>query len=127
MEDLAEQLKAILNSEEGQKQLQNIASMLGGSGDSGGGDLSSLMQPPAKENTQTSESAPAIDVNMIANISQMMKNMNTNDKNTQLLLALKPHFSERRQSKVDRAVKMLRLFSMLSMLRQSGILSEFEL
>ena len=64
---------------------------------------------------------------MIANIGQMMKNMNTNDKNTQLLLALKPHFGERRQARVDRAIKMIRLFSLLPLLRQSGILSEFEL
>ena len=53
--------------------------------------------------------------------------MHTNDKNTQLLLALKPHFGERRQARVDRAIKMIRLFSLLPLLRQSGILSEFEL
>lgn len=127
MEDLAEQLKKILNSPEGQKQLQNIAQMIGGTDkDQGGIDLLSLMQNTAPSD-QSQNDAPAIDMNMIANIGQMMKNMNTNDKNTQLLLALKPHFGERRQARVDRAIKMIRLFSLLPLLRQSGILSEFEL
>lgn len=127
MEDLAEQLKNILNSPEGQKQLQNIAQMIGGTDKGQGGiDLSSLMQNAAPSD-QSQNDAPAIDMNMIANIGQMMKNMNTNDKNTQLLLALKPHFGERRQARVDRAIKMIRLFSLLPLLRQSGILSEFEL
>ena len=127
MEDLAEQLKNILNSPEGQKQLQNIAQMIGGTDkEQGGIDFSSLMQNAAPSD-QSQNDAPAIDMNMIANIGQMMKNMNTNDKNTQLLLALKPHFGERRQARVDRAIKMIRLFSLLPLLRQSGILSEFEL
>ena len=48
MEDLAEQLKNILNSPEGQKQLQNIAQMIGGTDkEQGGLDLSSLMQNAA--------------------------------------------------------------------------------
>ena len=127
MEDLAEQLKNILNSPEGQKQLQNIAQMIGRTDKNPGGiDLSSLMQNAAPSD-QSQNDAPAIDMNLIANIGQMMKNMNTNDKNTQLLLALKPHFGERRQARVDRAIKMIRLFSLLPLLRQSGILSEFEL
>ena len=125
MEDLAEQVKNILNSPEGQKQLQNIASMFGGNGGTEGTGSALQAQSAAQENV--TEAVPEIDVNMIANISRMMKNMNTNDKNTQLLLALKPHCSELRQRKVDRAVKMLRLFSMLPLLRQSGLFSEFEL
>ena len=44
-----------------------------------------------------------------------------NDKNTQLLLALKPHFSERRRQKVDQAISMMRLMAMLPALKESGI------
>jgi len=51
----------------------------------------------------------------------VFQSMNVNDKNTQLLLALKPHFGEKRQAKVDQAISMMRLFSMLPMLQESGI------
>ena len=68
-------------------------------------------------------SMPNIDLNMILKLQQVFKSMNVNDKNSQLLLALKPHFSERRQAKVDQAISMMRLMNMLPMLKESGIFS----
>ena len=127
MEDLAEKLNGILSSPEGQEQLKNIAAMFGGSD---APDLSGLFGQGASSSAPTENSAqdpsaesPPIDMAAMAGIQKMVKSMNTNDKNTQLLLALKPHFSEARQKRVDNAVKMLRLMALLPMLKQSGILS----
>lgn len=127
MEDLAEKLNGILSSPEGQEQLKNIAAMLSGSD---APDLSELFgqsgpsSAPAESPAQDgAPDTPPINMAAIAGIQKMVKNMNTNDKNTQLLLALKPHFSEARQKRVDNAVKMLRLMALLPMLKQSGILS----
>lgn len=62
-----------------------------------------------------------VDINMLMKLQQVFQSMNVNDKNTQLLLALKPHFSERRRARVDQAISMMRLFSMLPMLKESGL------
>ena len=40
------------------------------------------------------------------------------------LLALKPLLREERQSKVDKAVKMLKLFTVWTVLKDSGLLND---
>lgn len=64
---------------------------------------------------------PSIDMNTILKLQQVFRSMNVNDKNTQLLQALKPHFGDKRQAKVDQAISLMRLFSMLPALKESGI------
>lgn len=133
-------LQGILSTKEGQDQLANIASMLNKQNEpekpqpppqenQGGFDFSSLAAMLSGGNNnggnngqQAESTAPPIDMNMIMMMQKLMSSVNTNDKNTQLLLALKPHFSEERQAKVDKAMTMMRLISMLPMLKESGIL-----
>lgn len=67
------------------------------------------------------EALGGIDMNMILNLQKIFAGLNKNDKNTQLLLALKPHLSEQRCKKVDHAISFLRLFAMLPALKESGI------
>lgn len=108
-----------------------IASMLSGmNGNSAAGNSTagnSTAGNSAAGDTQGTEQGsdsgmPNIDINMIMKLQQAFSSMNTSDKNSQLLLALKPHFSEKRSKKVDQAITMMRLFSMLPMLKESGIL-----
>lgn len=118
MEELAEKLSGILSSPEGQEQLKNIASLLGGTT---APDLSGLFGNP---DTKPQEpAAPPIDPAALAGLGELFKGMQQNDKNTDLLLALKPHFGERRKERIDQAIKLLRLFSMLPALQQSGLLN----
>ena len=63
------------------------------------------------------------------NIGSMMAIMSLlgsaeNDKNSELLLALKPLLKEERQAKVDKAVKMLKLYSVWTILKDSGMLND---
>ena len=118
MEELAEKLSGILASPEGQEQLKNIASLLGGAN---APDLTALFGT-AEEKTQE-PAAPPLDPAALAGLGEIFRGMQKNDKNTDLLLALKPHFGERRQERVDQAIKLLRLISMLPALQQSGILN----
>lgn len=122
--------------------LSGLASMLGGLGNAqtgsapdgqqpaaapagGGFDLSGLAgmlgMGGAGPGGAADSGMPAIDMNMILKLQQVFKSMNVNDKNTQLLMALKPHFGEKRRGKVDQAISMMRLFSMLPALKESGI------
>ena len=135
------------NSSSGELDLSGLLNALGGNGGQnaapaseqsrngqGGVDLSSLLgmlgnsnagqtSSPSSDGTASSEDAvlPNIDVGMILKLQQIFQNMKVNDKNSQLLLALKPHFGQARQAKVDQAISMMRLFSMLPMLKESGI------
>lgn len=128
MEGLAEKLNEILSSPEGQEQLKSIAAMLGG-GDNGQSapDLSGLFggapQESPPQESAGNDGMPQLDMATLMSIQNMVKSMNVNDKNTQLLLALKPQLGERRRQRVDNAVKMLKLLALLPMLKQSGILS----
>lgn len=145
MEDLFSKIQEILGSKEGQEQLKNVAQMLGASSGSSssqqaqpqsdGLDLSSLSSllggqenssplPAAQQNSNPLSGIDmnGIDINMLMQVQRMLSSMQEEDNNTRLLLALKPHFSESRQKKVDQAVKMLRLLSVLPIIQKSGLL-----
>ncbi len=59
----------------------------------------------------------------IGAIAKILKALNSNvcDDRAALLNALKPHLCEKRRQRVDKAVKMLRLVSLLPLLREQGI------
>ena len=68
------------------------------------------------------EPAPGIDMGTILRLQRAFQAMNpADDKNARLLMALKPHFGPRRQAKIDQAMSLMRLFSMLPLLRESGL------
>ena len=59
------------------------------------------------------------DFNMMMKAKTIFDKMNTaSNKNTDLILALKPHLSPQNRDKADTAIKILRLFDMLPMLRE---------
>ena len=46
------------------------------------------------------------------------------DKDSELLLALKPHVNTARQEKIDKAVKLLRIYAVINVLKDSGMLGK---
>lgn len=96
-------------------------------------DLSSLLSALSAGEQQQQPSHPSagsgmpdflanLDFNMIFKIQQVFSAMNEKDKNTSLLLALKPHLSEERQKKADQAILMMKILRVLPMIAESGIL-----
>lgn len=64
-----------------------------------------------------------IDIEAIMKLGEIMSSMNnSNDKNTRLLLALKPHLRPENRQKVDNALKLMKIISLLPLLRESGIM-----
>lgn len=64
-----------------------------------------------------------IDIEAIMKLGEMMSAMNnTNDKNTQLLLALKPHLRPENRKKVDNALKLMKIIGILPLIKESGIM-----
>lgn len=123
MEDLSAKLTQLLNDPDGMKQLQSMAQGLLGEG---GLDISALM--PQEE---TKPAMPDLS-GMMGGISpdqinMMMKlmsafNSTKDDDRTRLLMALRPHLSDKRKERVDQAVKLLKLASVLPLISESGII-----
>lgn len=58
----------------------------------------------------------------LTQIAQVMEAMNQEDHNTELLRALKPHFSEARATRIDDAIRVMQLMRAWPVLRESGLL-----
>ena len=54
-----------------------------------------------------------------------MKKQNKDDDNTRLLIALKPHLSDERRKKVDKAISLLKIVKFLPILKENGFESLF--
>ena len=58
---------------------------------------------------------------MLIKLMTLFGSMNQQDDNERFLLALKPLLGEEKRSKVDTAVKMMKLFALLPILKESGL------
>ncbi len=113
MENINDSLNDIIAnlSDKDIDNLKNMAQNIFG-GESG--------EPPKEEST--SSDLPNIN---LAQIGQIMNTMKGEDDRTRLIKALKPMLSPSKQRKADEAVRMLRLFRILPLIRDSGLLKGF--
>ncbi len=63
-----------------------------------------------------------LDPNMLLTIMSLFESMNKQDDSEKLLLALKPLLREENRAKIDTAVKFMKLFSLLPLIKDSGML-----
>lgn len=106
--DISEILSSL--TPEDMEQLKNMASSLMGS------------QPePKKEQEKQQDSVFNADI--LGNLGKLSNAVSGDDQRTALLKALKPMLSEQRQQKADEAIKILKIFQLLPILRESGMLS----
>ena len=110
--EISEKISALLSDEESMKQLTELARMF----TSGIGEENGPPPPPPQEE--------APDIGDMLRLAELAGSAVKPDSRTELLLALKPHLSEERQRKVDKAVKLLRLLAVWDTARESGLLSD---
>lgn len=108
MDDLSSKLSSILNDPEGLNQIKELANNLLGGTD----------EAKANENSTNNE----FDISAIMQVLQALKG--ANDKSVELLLALRPHLSLERQKKLDTAIKLLKIYSVLPLIKDSNILGD---
>ncbi|MBC8571335.1 hypothetical protein [Zongyangia hominis] len=128
MDDLIANITSMLGSEEGMKNLKEMASALGldmdgGAQDaSGGGNTATQSQPQQQGGQPPVGGIGDIDMNMIMGLQKVLSSQGGDDKNAALLRALKPHLSEKRSARVDNAIKIMKMIDLLPLLRESGLL-----
>lgn len=135
-------IQNVLNDEESMKQIKELADMLtadnSGQGEQGGQseapqspqnmDFSQLLQslggvsPPAESKPVQATQTGGLDIAKLMKIQSIMQSASKPDKNIQLLLALRPLLKEENQAKIDRLIKIFKLFAVYPALKESGLL-----
>ena len=115
MEDLSSMLSNIMSDPAQMAKLQAMAGSLFG------GEEKST--PPAPSPAPISAPAPDVSAGEIAGLMKManLLKSNTSDHRAGVLMSLRPYLSAHRQKRVDDAVKLLRLVSILPAIKEAGI------
>ena len=66
-----------------------------------------------------------LDMEMLMKMLSLFESLNQPNDNERFLLALKPLLREENRPKIDSAIRLLKLFSILPMLKDSGIFGGF--
>lgn len=108
-----ERISELLADEESVKQLSELAQMLvsedGSASDTDNAEKQSDEQP---------------DLGAVLKLTSLVGAASNDNKNTDLLRALKPHLSADKQKRVDKAIKLMKLLAMWNIAKDSGLLQE---
>ena len=85
-------------------------------------DEESAQNQPEQESGSQGGLFDGLDADMLIKLMGMMESMNRHDDSERFLLALKPLLREENRAKVDAAVKFMKLFALLPVLKESGLL-----
>ena len=77
-----------------------------------------------KENEQSEGLFSGLDPEMLIRMLSLFESLNQPDDNERFLLALKPLLREENRKKVDSAIRLMKLFTLLPVLKDSGILGK---
>lgn len=111
-------------SPEDMENIKNIASSF--LGESKSNAQSPPLQPEKKEGAQQSfpdlTSLGMPDLSQLSALVPVLQAFNQPDSRLDFINALKPLLSQERQQRADEALKLVRLFSVLPLLRERGIM-----
>lgn len=113
MNDLSAKISELLNSQEGIKQITEMAQQLGL-------DLSQLdgilgNETPPKKEKPVQDMFDGINVETILRVQNIMNKMNNNN-DTALLDALKPYMSPERSRRIDDAKRIMNLMQIIPLI-----------
>ena len=112
MDDMMGKISELLSDEESVRQLSELAQMLVSEKDD------------KKEDVRKADSDEQPDLSSVLKLTSMIGEATKQDKNTDLLLALKPHLGEEKQKRVDKAIKLLKLLAIWNIAKESGLMRE---
>ncbi|WP_028516663.1 hypothetical protein [Ruminococcus flavefaciens] len=113
MDDLMSRINELLSDEESVRQLSELAQMI---------NFENTEDSENKNSDETTEDQP--DLSSIIKLTGLISAASQQDKNAELLLALKPHLGTEKQKRVDKAIKLLKLLAIWNIAKDSGLLQE---
>ncbi len=120
LDDITDKIQSLLSDEESMNQIKELAAMLsGGLNDPSEGS-------PAGTDAPGDTALPSFGGIDLSAVMQLLGALSSDDKDCGLLLALRPHLSEEKQKRLDKAVKLIKLYNVFMTMRESGMLSELE-
>ena len=128
MDNLMEKIGELLSDEESMKQISELAQMFMSSVPGESNENADSKEEAGESSEKSSESGGIFDnfdFSMLTKLQDIMGAVSQKDKNTDLLLALKPHLKEERQQKIDKAIKIMKLLAIWKVLKDSGMLKDF--
>lgn len=118
MDNLSQQISALLSDPEMMSKIQGLSSM-----------LTEHSTPPPAPLPPTPSAPPPADnsfptdtVNMVMRLAPLLQSVSQEDDSTRLLKALRPFLHEDRRAKLDEAVKMLGLMRLLPALKNMKLM-----
>lgn len=122
MEELFSKMQELLSDPESMKQISELAQLLQQEADDG---PSPEPSPSPEASSSDGGGGLSFDPTLLLKLGEIWSSAQSQDENTALLLALRPHLKAERRERVDRAVRLLRLMSVFGSLRESGMLQNF--
>ena len=114
MDDIMSKISEMLSDEDSVRQLSELAQMLVSEGDAADSG-----------NSERSESSTSeADISSLLKLSSLIGEAGKQDKNSELLIALRPHLGKEKQKRVDKALKLLKLLAIWNIAKDSGLLQE---
>lgn len=126
MDDLMKRIQEMLSDEESMQQVKELADMLSSSPSEQDCDNSTNNSTTSNNiSNNNSANSSGFDIGMIFKIQEIMSAAKS-DKNSELIMALKPHLSPEKQEKADKAVKFMKMFALWETLKSSGMLKDLD-
>lgn len=129
-----DKVQELLSDPESLKQIQELADILN-SDISNGSQASQEQVNNSNINLQSNQGAESsqsqgdtsnnFDFGMIFQLMQLF-NSSSNSQDATLLLAIKPYLSEERQGKVDKAIKLMKVYDIFTIAKDSGLLNNLD-
>ncbi len=123
MDDIADKISELLADPDGMNRIMSMAqSLFSDKTETDAPKKEAEPNPNPDSDSNGGFSLPKdFDIGKIMGLMSAF-NSQKNDRRSELLLALKPHLSQERREKVDKAVKLLKIISLMPVLREQGLL-----
>ncbi len=121
MDDLAGKLTEMLQDPGTMDQLRSLAGMFGQGAPAGPAPSPAPAPPPQPPQTSGLPALTPDAMRMVMKLTPLLANMNKENDNTRFLHALRPLLGTERQKKLDTAIRMMQLSSLLPLLKEQGL------
>jgi len=121
-QNLLSQVSDFLKTSEGAEIMSGLKSSLGLDSEekTGGADLSALFSAVSKPKQEPKSPFENIDIKKLIPLVTALSSAKTDDRATNLLLALKPLLNKDRRPRIDHAISIMRIMALIPILEEHG-------